>query len=100
MAQEYGAAQPLIDLARKYHDNFSKVLDMIPSFGTKPVADKNAESSTDSGKLPPEWEEANRKSIEQQKASERKPISKRKLGGKATRAKSGAKSKVAKRKSE
>lgn len=69
-------------------------LDKMPTFG------KKKGSSTNAGKLPPQWEEANRKSEEQALASERKPISKRKLGGKKTRAKSGSKSKAAKRKSE
>lgn len=81
MAQDYGAAQPLMDLVNRYHDNISKVIDMIPSFGVKPVADKSAGSSTDSGKLPDEWEEANRKSVQQQLAPANKPLSQRTLGG-------------------
>lgn len=92
MAQEYGAAQGIVDLARKYYDNVNKLLDLIPS--------KGAGSSTDSGKLPPEWEAANRKSTEQQLAGEKKPLSKRKLGGKGARPKKGAKKAQAKRKSE
>ena len=62
MAQEdYGAAEPILGPARKLYQTVRKYLG-DPSA----PASKSSGSSTDSGKLPDAWEEANRKSIQQQ----------------------------------
>lgn len=66
MAQEgYGTTQPLYDWTRKY------VVDPVNTVmrwaGKVPVG-KSDTSSTDSGKLPAEWEKANEESIKQQLA--------------------------------
>ena len=36
MAQQYGAAQPIVDLANKAYDGMSKALNAVPSIERKP----------------------------------------------------------------
>ena len=83
MDDDYGAAQPLIDLVNKYHDNVSKVLNMIPTFGVKPMADKVEPVQKMNWTPAPNDEQ--KKAIENQyaptKAPETKPLSQRTLGG-------------------
>lgn len=85
MAQDYGPAQPVADWVDKYiYTPAKKVMgtvDKIPS--------KQSDSSTNAGKLPDAWEAANKRSQEQAKLSERKPLgtaktTKRKLSTKQT----------------
>lgn len=87
MAQEYGSAQPIIDWGRKYG-----------LFPKKPKAETSG-SSTDSGKLPDAWEEANRKAVAAQLKGETPKLSQRKNLGQRKKAakKSTAKKKPAKR---
>lgn len=69
MAQDYGPAQPIADWVDKYvYTPAKKVMgtvDKIPS--------KQSDSSTNAGKLPDAWEEANKRS-QQTKLADRKPL--------------------------
>lgn len=76
--QDYGAAEPILGPARKIYKMVNKYLG-DPS---KPASsNKNSSnSSTDTGKLPPEWEKANEESIKQQ-LSGKSPTQKTKVSG-------------------
>ncbi len=80
MSDDYGAAQPLGDLYDRANRFLRKYLgDPQKSAGSKT-------SETDAGKLPKEWEEANKRST-QTKLADRKPLG----SGKTTTKKTGKK---------